>query len=228
MEDVVDRDVVNELRCVLAVGGGEVVDHDSGNVLHLRFIVPQRIEYAQELLTLRRIQFLDEVERIVAALTADPDGRKLRERVITRIAAVPFHVQQTLDESVRAVGFELDFAFDPLDAFPGNGFLCELVSEFQLEVGSAQGRLPAQARDIELALFLRSMLRDESRRGEDEAERINVLQFGFELPVGVDGETCSSDGDLASLGKLFLQVVLDKLRYVVEHLHGYIPFSKKA
>ena len=55
MENVVDRDVVNELRRILPVGGGEVVDHDGGNVLHLRFIVPQRIEDAQELLTLRRI-----------------------------------------------------------------------------------------------------------------------------------------------------------------------------
>ena len=95
------------------------------------------------------------------------------------------HAQHRL---VGKVGLELHLSSDPRRTFFGDGFLRELVAQFDFEFRTIEVSLTVELGDEELPLLLLLLLPDKGRGGEDKAQFFHVLQLVLQGFEGIDGE----------------------------------------
>ena len=225
-EDVVERHVVDDLRGVLLIDRGDHVYDLTGDVLELFLVVPHLIEGLQELGAFWGFDAHDDVRHVVAPLAAEVDrGEAVHGTVGVGLVAVgdEHEVVHGVPGGVRP---ELRLAAHPLGAFPRDGLLFELVAQAHLELRAVQALLALEPGNVELAAFLRRLLRDEGRRREEEAQLLAGLQLLLELLKGVDGKACGGDGHFAAGADRLLQVVFDDVCGVVEYFHACVPRKK--
>jgi len=124
--------------------------------------------------------------------------------------------------SSSAKRFERRLLACPLRALNRDGLARHLVFQANLKIGSAHAAFPIETRDVELALLLLSAVGEESRRGEDEPERVDLIKLLAQLAVGVHGEHRRRHRDDAALAHLTHEVVFENGGSVVEEgrLHG--------
>ncbi len=93
-------------------------------------------------------------------------------------------------------------ALDPVSALPGDRALSELVAQSDLELGAVEARLALGLWDEELPALLAHLVGHlaghEGRRGEDELQLADLLQFLAERLEGEDREGRGGDANLAS------------------------------
>ena len=222
VEDVVEREEVDDFGRVLAVGGGKARDHGLGDVLEARFVRPQLVEEPQVVArVLAAVRLLDGIVDVVAALAAEIDRGEPVERHVGRVV----HVHEPHHPLVRHVRPERRLAPQPVGALLRNRPLGQLVAQPDLELRAADAALAGKARNVELAGLLRRLLRHEGRRREDEAQLVDARKLPAQFPVGVDREAGRRDGKPASLADVVRQVFPDGLVHIVDDLHARRPMA---
>ena len=228
VEDVVERDEIDEVRCVLAIHILDVFDDGLRHVCEVLLVLPEVVEVLEESVTHGRGHPLDELEEVVAAFAAQFRRRELVERHVGEQVVLVFHVEEALHVHLGDVRLEAHLLTDPVGALAGDGALGEVVAQTDFEVRAIERPLAVQFGDVELAFLLVGVLFGEGGRGEDEPQFVHLLKLLLQRLKGIDGKGGGGHGDFRALAEGGFQVVDDAAGGIIELLgqfHRGVPLS---
>ena len=119
MEDVIERHKIEELRRVLVIGIGDIVDHLIGHYLQFFIVVPYLVEQTQVLFRHGGLQLVHHGIGIVSPLAAQFNGGKAIDRRIGLVV----HSDKAHHILARPVRLEAGLLSDPVGTLAGNGTL---------------------------------------------------------------------------------------------------------
>ena len=218
-----------------------MLDDLGGHVLELIGIVPELVEQGEVCGRHGSLVISgDEVGDGVAPLIAQIDSREATQWRVDGVCsggwgdgpccARGLDPHELLHGGACVVAAKLDLAANPVGAFTRHGALGQLVAQLDLELTAGQTALAVAGWDVELAPFLADPVRDltgyEGRGGEDELERLDMLQLGLQGLVGIHREAGGRYLEAcARLDGLF-EVLSQQTADVVDQLHpSFTPGS---
>ena len=218
-EKIVEHDEIKKLRRVLIVRVADVLDEDVRDILHgLCVIVPNAIEQLKVRTRSRCIETIDERIARGAAFATELRRREAVHRQIN--ARVRFF--RILDDEIARASIlfrkrpELYLLPNPVRAFARNRPLRHLVAELQLEFRTVEAFLTREARDVELALFLRRALLEERWRREEKAQAVNLREFFLQCIKRINGKARRRHRQPAAFPDRLLQIVPDEMRDIIK------------
>ena len=125
---------------------------------------------------------LHRIVGVVAALATEINCRK----------SIDGHIGTFIDRHkahhllLRNVRFENHLASNPVCTLFCNRFLRQFIAELYFKFGAIQTAFSGNARNIELALSLGSLLSHEGGRGEDKTQFVNAIKLLFEFLIRID------------------------------------------
>ena len=134
-EDVIERDKIDILRCVLTIRGGDILNHNIRDFLQLFLVIPELFKKSQKVVgVLKALSLLHWIIGVVAALTAKIDSGESIDRHIG--AFIDRHEAHHL--LLCDVRFENRLTSDPVRTLLGDRFLGQLIAEFYFKLSAIQ------------------------------------------------------------------------------------------
>lgn len=226
VEDVVERHKINQGGRIFGADGREIFDDGFGDVFEILIVIPQRVERSEENIGRGRLDSIDEIIHVIAALAAEIDAGKTVQRRVGNSIGFGLDEGKADHKFVGDVGFEGCASTDPLDAISSDGALGQFVAKFKLKFRAVETPLAIEFRDIKFALRLIVKRLDEGRRRKNKSEVGGAVELFFECVVSVNRKARGGDGNFTAASKKFFHVVADGTRHVVEHDRNHEIISK--
>jgi hypothetical protein len=224
LEYVVEHQEVDALWRILLIDRGNVLAQARGHVFQFVRIIPYLLEQAEEHAGMGRlVEAGDDVRERIAFLVAQIDGGKALQRHVDGVAGRGPNPGKGLHRRLTTVGAEDGLATYPVGALPRDCFLGELVLQLDLELAAGEAALALGLGDMELALLLlhrvARLVGHEGRRGEDELQGLDVLQFLLQRHIGVDREARGRNLQLRARLEGAFEVFTQQAVDVVDQAH---------
>jgi hypothetical protein len=221
IEDVVQH---QEIDAFLLVHRCNMLDEARGDIFHLVRRIPDLLKQRVELRRRRLGHAHGHAGDGVAALIAEVHRGEALKRLVDNKALGGVHAGKLLHRRAGGVGAECGFALDPFRAVAGDGTLGQPVLEPDLELAAVEGTLPLGFRNVKLAPLaphsVGDLVRYEGRGGEDELERIDLLQLGPQGLVSEDREIGRGNAQSRPGRQGALEVVAQTLVDIVDKQHA--------